>query len=485
MQTDIQIVELTAAVNAASTRIYIGRRDYLLSDAIIASIPHEIQDRWETMVDACSPGDAGKATETWLAGTSPSKVVVGVLPEECSRHNCAARPHSITTLLKGKISAEGETCVILALEEASHAIAATSAVARALPAYTRKTAPVQARRRVNIALIADDEQPYDVDQLQLHMDANRLAARLVDTPASELHTEAFVELARETAAHVGAEISVLEGESLAHAGLGGLWGVGKASTHLPALVVLDHVPEDGNGLTFGWVGKGIVYDTGGLSIKSKTGMPGMKTDMGGAAAVLAAFRAAVKLETGHRIIALLCLAENSVGPDATRPDDILTMYSGLTVEVNNTDAEGRLVLADGVAYLTRHYSPDIVIDLATLTGAQLVATGQRHAGIVCNDENWEKRTVLTGRRTGDLVHPLPYCPEFYRKEFKSAVADMKNSVKDRMNAQTSCAAQFVGNHLVDYQGPWLHIDLAGPATDGERGTGYGANLLLGLLDAEA
>ena len=126
----------------------------------------------------------------------------------------------------------------------------------------------------------------------------------------------------------------------------------------------------------------------------------------------------------------------------------------------------------------------MIIDLATLTGAQLVATGQRHAAIVCNDENLETQTVKAGRLTGDLVHPLPYCPEFFKKEFKSPVADMKNSVKDRANGQASCAAQFVANHLGDYVGSWLHIDLAGPAFTAERGTGFGINLLLELLTAD-
>jgi len=251
------------------------------------------------------------------------------------------------------------------------------------------------------------------------------------------------------------------------------------------MVVLDYQPDTPakNAKTVVWVGKGIVYDTGGLSIKPKNGMPGMKTDMGGAAAVLAGFRAAVRLGANHRLIAILCIAENAVGPDATRNDDILTMYSGRTVEINNTDAEGRLVLADGVAYAVREFSPDVLIDLATLTGAQLVATGRRHAAILCNDEALESKAVKAGVRSGELVHPLPYCPEFFRGEFKSPVADMKNSVKDRMNAQSSCAGQFVGEHLGDYENAWLHIDLAGPARDGERATGFGPTLLVELLQS--
>ena len=224
MQTDIQIIELSAGVKSASTRIYIGRRDYLLSDAIIDSVPKEIQDRWDTMVDACAPGDAGKSTETWLGGDTPRKVIVGVLPEECSRHNSPARPHAISGLLKRVVPPVGETAVILALEEAAHAVAAANAVARALPVFNRKTSQSEESRRVNIVLIADDEKDIDADRIEILIEATRFSARLVDMPASELHTEAFTDLAREAAANLGTDISVLEGESLAHAGLGGIWG---------------------------------------------------------------------------------------------------------------------------------------------------------------------------------------------------------------------------------------------------------------------
>jgi probable aminopeptidase NPEPL1 len=152
------------------------------------------------------------------------------------------------------------------------------------------------------------------------------------------------------------------------------------------------------------------------------------------------------------------------------------------VEVNNTDAEGRLVLADGVAYACRHLRPGLVVDMATLTGAQLVATGRRHAAVVANTLAVEQAAVAAGLASGDLVHPLPYVPEFYRGEFASKVADMKNSVADRNNAQSSCAANFVAEHLaVDYEGGWLHVDIAGPAWAGDRGTGYGVALLLALL----
>ncbi len=404
------------------------------------------------------------------------------VPEACSRHNSPARPHAFADMVRKEAKRDGRLAILACLESAEDALASTNAVAQALPSYSRKSTDAETNQSAALGFVLEDAKGIDHQRLQIIAREVRFAAGLVDRPAAELDSQLFVELARETAVHLGVEIAVLEGESLAHAGLGGIWGVGKAANRDPAMVILDYrpPPSETPGKTLAWVGKGIVYDTGGLSIKSKTGMPGMKTDMGGAAAVLAAFKATVELGTPHRILALLCLAENAVGPDSVRPDDILTMYSGKTVEINNTDAEGRLVLADGVAYVTRHHKPDVVIDLATLTGAQMVATGQRHAGIVCNDEVLEDVAVVAGRCSGDLVHPLPYCPEFFRKEFRSVVADMKNSVKDRLNAQSSCAAQFIAEHLVDYEEAWLHVDLAGPSTQGERATGFGTTFLVEL-----
>lgn len=200
--------------------------------------------------------------------------------------------------------------------------------------------------------------------------------------------------------------------------------------------------------------------------------------------LLGAFYSAVKLQASQKITLLLCLAENAIGPTAFRNDDILELYSGKTVEINNCDAEGRLVLGDGVAHATKHIEKlDLVVDMATLTGAQLIATGKKHAGILANKEELEKRAMAAGLHSGDLVYPLLYAPELLKSEFKSKVADMKNSVKDRSNAQTSCAGHFIESHLhPEYEGGWLHVDMAGPAVSAERGTGYGVGLILSLLN---
>ncbi|MEE2829711.1 MAG: leucyl aminopeptidase family protein [Myxococcota bacterium] len=484
MAPTLRFVSPPDALEQADALVLVGRSARLGAEDIVALLPSGVSGLWQGMLDSVSPGDAGGSTQTWVDGPV-ARVVAAVLPDKCSRHNSSGRPDAVTGLVKKAVGGGvRRVAVLLALDEGDSAFASGLAAARAFPIFDRKTSKKQEEglAEVRIAFLGAEG---DTDRLDAAAGGLRLAARLVDAPTSTLNTDAFVAEARSVAEKVGAEIEVIRGTELDKRGFGGLWGVGRAAVHPPALVILSHRPE-GATETLAWVGKGIVYDTGGLSIKTKGGMPGMKADMGGAAAVLGAFSAAASLGAEQQIHALLCLAENSVGPDATRPDDILAMYSGKTVEVNNTDAEGRLVLADGVAYATRHLAPDVVVDLATLTGAQLISTGKRHAGIVCNEDDLEARAVLAGRSSGELVHPLPFVPEFYRKEFRSEVADMKNSVKDRMNAQTSCAAQFVCEHLnEDWEGSWLHVDLAGPSTDEEaRGTGFGVGLLLELFGIE-
>lgn len=207
----------------------------------------------------------------------------------------------------------------------------------------------------------------------------------LDMPPNILHTDAYADIVRGMVAELqslghNVGIEVIRGEELVARGLNGLYGVGKSATHPSCLVHLSYVPPTlgGGDVTPGksicLVGKGITYDTGGLSLKTKEGMPGMKRDMGGSAGVVCAFRSLV-LDGSHLasatptpIHALLCIAENGIGPNATRPDDIHVMYSGKTVEINNTDAEGRLVLSDGCAFAAKHLNPEIIIDMATLTG---------------------------------------------------------------------------------------------------------------------
>ncbi len=488
MVTQLRFVRADALKADAPTLLIVGTRARLRADDVAARLPEAARPLWAAMLEAVKPGDAGDGTTTWLPGEPPTRLEVAVLPDAVSRHMSPARPVAMGAAARRIASGKGGAAVLVALDAAEHAGAAAAAFARALPLYSRKANASARDRAVEVAFLAPDGEA-DLARAEEIAEGVRFAARLVDAPTAELDVDAFVAEASAVAAQLdGVTCEVLRGPELAERGLGGIYGVGKAARSAPALVVLSHGEAGDGAQTIAWVGKGIVYDTGGLSLKPKTSMVGMKGDMGGAAAVLAAFRAAVRLGHPGRLLALLCLAENAIGPDAVRPDDILTLLSGKTVEINNTDAEGRLVLADGVVYAARQHAPDVIVDMATLTGAQLVATGKRHAAIVTPDEALEARAIAAGKASGDMVHPLPYAPELFRAEFRSKVADMKNSVKDRANAQSSCAAQFIAEHLdLDgrgdgaFKGAWMHVDIAGPSTEGERATGYGVALLLELL----
>eukprot|EP00531_Pseudo-nitzschia_arenysensis_P003845 CAMPEP_0116151396 /NCGR_PEP_ID=MMETSP0329-20121206/20073_1 /TAXON_ID=697910 /ORGANISM="Pseudo-nitzschia arenysensis, Strain B593" /LENGTH=507 /DNA_ID=CAMNT_0003648003 /DNA_START=266 /DNA_END=1792 /DNA_ORIENTATION=- len=413
--------------------------------------------------------------------SSTHKIILGALPPSVSRNNHPMSVHSITKLVG---SAKGNSRVVVLTDDSPIGPLASS-IAKAFPLFSRKSSG-GSERKVDVAFCNSDGGFVD-DSQQLKAAESvatgvQLAARLVDSHPELMTTTKFAEEVESLASkYPDVSFKQLVGEELLEHG--GLYAVGKAAVCPPRLLLLEY--DGGGDETVALVGKGILYDTGGLSLKPKTGMCGMKHDMGGAAGLLGGFFSAVDLGVNKKVHCLLCMAENAIGPTAFRNDDILSMYSGKTVEVNNCDAEGRLVLGDGVAHATKHIENlDLVVDMATLTGAQLVATGKKHAGILSNKEAVEERAVSCGMHSGDLCYPLLYLPELLMDEFKSEVADMKNSVKDRGNAQTSCAGHFIESHLDEsYEGGWLHVDMAGPGSNGERGTGYGVGLVLSILDA--
>lgn len=428
---------------------------------------------------------------TAVAGLHPSptdscslwlnNATVAALPSKCSRHNTPSRAHALSKIVKSCL-AGGDEYIVLVCERAD-VLASACAIARALPLFCGKSNLPETQRVVTVEVLlkgpgsGEPLSEADINAISTAASSVRLAAKITDMPCAQMHTDAFLEEVKAVGQELGIAPVIIRGEELNERGFGGLYGVGKAAVRPPALAVLSHRPS-GATQNIAWVGKGIVYDTGGLCIKSKTGMCGMKRDCGGAAGVLGAFYTAVKLGFQQNLHAVLCLAENAVGPEAQRPDDIVTLYSGRTVEINNTDAEGRLVLGDGVAYAQKDLKCETIVDMATLTGAQGIATGKYHAGVVTNSEDMELACVRAGQNSGDLVHPLPYTPELHFSEFASVMADMKNSVAERSNAQVSCAGLFVHSHIgFDFPGIWLHIDMASPVYVGERSTGYGVALL--------
>ncbi|MCK9903845.1 leucyl aminopeptidase [Parafrankia colletiae] len=321
-------------------------------------------------------------------------------------------------------------------------------------------------------------------------DAVCLARDLINMPSLIKTPHWFAEQARRVGTEAGLEVTVLTHEDLIREGFGGLVAVGGGSPRPPCLVRLTYDgPPAPAGAVPGHrvlVGKGITFDSGGLSLKPSVSMASMKTDMSGAAAVLGAMTALGDLAVPGRVTALLCLAENMIGASAVRPGDVITCWGGTTVEVLNTDAEGRLVLADGLAYAAATLEPDQMVDLATLTGAITVALGRRTAGLFASDDTLAAELAAASATAGERVWRLPLTEE-YRPAIDSPVADLANIGRALdVNGGSITAALFLREFTAGR--PWAHLDIAGTARadsdDGEisrGGTGWGVRTLLAYL----
>jgi len=292
------------------------------------------------------------------------------------------------------------------------------------------------------------------------------ARDFINTPPNELHPAAFAEKASELAGQHGLEVEVLDENALRKQGFGGILGVGGGSSRPPRLVRLRHKgPKDARKVAL--VGKGITFDTGGISLKPAAGMDDMTSDMSGAAAVVATLVLASRLNYPVDVTGYVPMAENMPSGSSYRPGDVLTMYGGKTVEVLNTDAEGRLVLADAITR-AREDEPDYLVETSTLTGAQLVALGKRTPGIMGSEE-FRDRVAELSRATGENGWAMPL-PEELRGELDSRLADLCNVTGQRWGGMLVAGVflnEFVGDEL-----PWAHIDIAGPAYNGSGPWGY-------------
>ena len=306
---------------------------------------------------------------------------------------------------------------------------------------------------------------------------------LVNMPGGIMTPVAFAAQAEEMAAEAGLEIEVMDRDDMVEAGLGGLLGVSRGSSQEPRLVKLVHRPEGRSKGAVALVGKGVTFDSGGLSIKPANSMEGMKTDMAGAAAVLGAMVLAPLVAPKLEVRAYIPLTDNMLGPDATRVGDILRIRNDKTVEVLNTDAEGRLILADALC-LAAEDEPDAIIDLATLTGACMVALGERTAGLMGSHQPLVDRVREAAAAAREDVWPLPL-PEYLRKTLDSDIADLRN-----ISTGPYGGALTAGIFLQEFVGevPWAHIDIAGPSNTkaaydevSKGGTGFGVFTLARLL----
>ncbi|CAB1353889.1 unnamed protein product [Coregonus sp. 'balchen'] len=374
---------------------------------IVGQLNNLQQANWTQVKGKLQPAVSEKIWQDALSALNPnptdscplylSHAAVAALPSRVSRHNSPSSAHFLSRLVRTCLPRGTSRCILMVCEQ-SDVFASACAISRAFPIFSRRSASSRRTEKTQVTVefitVGEDNGPLTLTVLQ---EIKAVGTELGITPV------------------------IIRGEELKQKGFGGIYGVGKAAVNPPALAVLSHKP-DGATQTIAW-----------------TNMPGMKRDCGGAAAILGAFKATVKQGFKDNLHAIFCLAENAVGPTATRPDDIHTLYSGKTVEINNTDAEGRLVLSDGVVYASKDLSADIILDMATLTGAQGISTGKYHCAVMTNSEQWETACVRAGRSSGDLAHPLVYCPELHFNEFTSAVADMKNSVAGISTGKYHCA----------------------------------------------
>jgi leucyl aminopeptidase len=306
-----------------------------------------------------------------------------------------------------------------------------------------------------------------VDRAKVIAAAVTLVRDLVNTSPSDLFPESLAAEAERIGRAAGLDVEVLDEKALTDGGYGGISGVGQGSVHPPRLVRLAYRhPEATKTVVF--AGKGITFDSGGLSLKPPKGMETMKSDMGGAAAVLAALQAIATLKPKVNVVGYLPLAENMPGGNAQRPSDVITIYGGTTVEVLNTDAEGRLVLADALVRSGQD-APDLLVDVATLTGAQVVALGKRVAAVMANDDAVRDGVVRSADQAGEAFWPMPL-PEELRRGLDSKVADLANVAADRDGGMLT-AGLFLREFVPDGV-KWAHLDIAGPSFNSGEAYGY-------------
>ncbi|MFC6887416.1 MULTISPECIES: leucyl aminopeptidase [Actinomadura] len=402
-------------------------------------------------------GKAGEVTKLPTLGAIPARVVVAVglgddPDDEAVRRAAGAGVRALA----------GSAKVAVALPGGVEAVALGALLGNySFGAYRtgEKKDPVGELRVLGSDAAAVERATVLAESINLVRD-------LVNTPPSDLVPEDLAGTAARVAEETGLAVEVLDEKALVDGGYGGIAGVGQGSANPPRLVRLAYThPKAAK--TLALVGKGITFDSGGLSLKPADSMDWMKSDMGGAAAVLGALRAIAKIGPEVNVVGYLAIAENMPSGSAQRPSDVLRIYGGKTVEVLNTDAEGRLVMADAIVRATED-DPDLIVDVATLTGAQLVALGARTAGVMANDDDVREKVVSAADRAGEASWGMPL-PAELRKGLDSAVADIANISGERWGGML-VAGVFLKEFVPDGV-RWAHLDIAGPAF--HKGEPYG------------
>lgn len=338
----------------------------------------------------------------------------------------------------------------------------------------------------DLFIVSDKNLKKSIEQAELIANAVNDTRTIADMPPN-IATPTYVSNhAKKIASKIpGLKYTVFGRDKAKKLGMGGFVSVDSGSEQDGKFVILEYDPGKKDAKTIALVGKGVTFDSGGISLKPSSSMSGMKYDMSGAAAVIGAMSAIAKLKPKVRVVGIMPLVENMPSGKANKQDDIVTFMNGKTAEINNTDAEGRLILADALCYAEKFYKPDVIVDLATLTGACLYATGHFFTALMTKDEKLSKELIAVGKRSGDRLWPLPFDDDF-KAAIKSDVADISNTGASNYKAGTITAGFFLSN-FVD-KTPWAHLDIAGTADGvpginylGKGATGVGVRLLVDFV----
>jgi leucyl aminopeptidase len=431
-------------------------------------------------------GDSGSVVESFLDGENGRRLLVIGTGADIKAADAAEKlgGNAVARLLT---SGEGHAVIDLTGLGYDADAAARVALGAALRSwrYDRYRTRLKDKQKPTLNSITvvgggEGAQKRYEDRYSAVVEGVSLTRELVTEPANIIYPETFVERVKESIKGSGLEVQVLGRDEMTKLGMGALLGVNQGSVREPQLLVLKWNGGKAGEVPVAFVGKGVTFDTGGISIKPALGMESMKWDMGGAGAVAGAMKALALRKAKANVVGICGLVENMPDGNAQRPGDVVTTMSGQTVEVINTDAEGRLVLSDAMTWTQKTFKPKVMIDLATLTGAMVITLGHEYAGIFSNDDQLAANLIKAADETGDKLWRQPMA-DAYDRMIDSPIADMKN-VGPR-EAGSITAAQFL-KRFVDDGVAWAHLDIAGMAwsdkakpTYDKGATGYGVRLL--------
>ncbi|HEY9856719.1 MAG TPA: leucyl aminopeptidase [Stenomitos sp.] len=425
---------------------------------------------------------AGKAKRVILVGLGkPSELTLDKIRQAAATGAKAARELKAKRLVLAGFSHPGDRELVQALVEGVELGLYSYDEMRGPLTKEEAPSPVEHLTLVLPKVTKDAEAGLDLGVAT--SEAVTWVRDLVNRPANFLMASDLVREAREMAGPRDLIVKVLGKKELEAQGFGCLLAVNKGSTEPPAFIIIEYWGGKKKDKPYALVGKGITFDTGGVCIKPASGMEEMKSDMAGAATVLGVMRALADLKAPVNVVGFLSVTDNKPSGSAYKPGDILKSYNGLTVEVLDTDAEGRIVLSDALGYADKNYDPVATIDLATLTGSIIVALGGLVTGLFSNDQELSDRLMESSARTGEKVWPMPTW-DVYDEQIESDIADWRNIGRSRGDAihAAKFLQKFAGKR------PWAHLDIAGPswidhdrAYEAKGGTGHGVRLLVDLL----